>query len=228
MNEEIKKGDFIEIEYTGKITKENKTFDTTNEEIAKKENIYSQETKYGPATICVGEKHLIKGIDESLEGKKVNEKYEITIKPEEAFGKKNPKLLQIVPMSAFRKSGMRPIPGMQINLDGMLATIKTVSGGRVIVDFNHPLSGRDLTYDIKINRKVENADEKIKSLINLLLKIKTEKLDVKINNEKAEITIKELKSMPKEIETKITEKIKKLVPEIKEVNFKTKTEEKNK
>ena len=219
-NKEIKKGDFIEIEYTGKIRNEERIIDTTDEALAKKANIYSENTEYGPITICIGEKHLLEGLDKNIEGKKIGEEIDVNLKPEEAFGKKNPKLLQIVPLNKFRQSNMQPVPGMQINIDGILATIKTISGGRVIVDFNHPLSGRELNYKIKLNKIIENIDDKIRALINILLKIPSEKTDVKVENNKAEITIKGKAPLPKEIAEKMSEKIRKLLPEIEKVDFK--------
>ena len=49
----LKEKKFVEIEYTGILEENNKVFDTTNEDIAKKENIYSSKTKYGPIIIFI-------------------------------------------------------------------------------------------------------------------------------------------------------------------------------
>jgi hypothetical protein len=53
---------------------------------------------------------------------------------------------------------------MQLNLDGMLVKVVSVSGGRVLVDFNNPLAGRIVTYIYKIIRKIEDEKGKINSL----------------------------------------------------------------
>ena len=47
-------------------------------------------------------------------------------------------------MSAFKKENITTQPGLQITVDEAVGMVKTVSGGRVIVDFNHPLSGKDI------------------------------------------------------------------------------------
>ena len=100
----IKKHDFIEIEYTAIIEDTSQIFDTTDEETAKSANIYNKNAKYNPVVICVGENQILKGLDESLVGKQLKEaEYEIQLQPEDAFGKKNPKLLQLVSQSSFRK-----------------------------------------------------------------------------------------------------------------------------
>ncbi len=53
---------------------------------------------------------------------------------------------------------------MQVNIDGNIATVKSVSSGRVVVDLNHPLAGETLLYDIKVIDKLEADPERIKAL----------------------------------------------------------------
>ena len=65
----IKKGDFIELDYTGRLKDDKIVFDTTVEETAKASNVYNDKFKYKPTIICVGEAHLIKGLDDFLIGK---------------------------------------------------------------------------------------------------------------------------------------------------------------
>ncbi|EFK97351.1 peptidylprolyl isomerase FKBP-type, partial [sediment metagenome] len=48
------------------------------------------------------------------------------------------------------KDSIRPMPGLPVNIDGMYGIIRTVAGGRVIVDFNHPLSGKEIVYNSKL------------------------------------------------------------------------------
>jgi FKBP-type peptidyl-prolyl cis-trans isomerase 2 len=200
----IKKKDFIEIEYTARLKGENIIFDTTDEALAKKEGIHSKNMNYGPLTICVGEQHVIKGLDRSIEGKEPG-KYTFEISAEEAFGKKDPKLIQLISTSKFRQQKIAPVPGLQVNVDGIIGTIKTVTGGRTMIDFNHPLSGRDVVYEVKIGRLVTDKSEKVKSLLNMM---QMKEADVKVENDEAKIKFKH--ELPKEIKEKISEKIKAL------------------
>src|SRR3989344_6677056 len=98
------------------------------------------------------------------------------------------------------------MPGLQVNIDGMMGLVKTVSGGRTLVDFNHPLSGKELNYDIKIKRVVKDDKEKISSILKVSLGLKD--ADVKVENNKASISTKE--DIPKEIHVQIKNKIKEL------------------
>ena len=212
--ETIKKHDFIEIEYTGKLKEDNLVFDTTDEKVAKENNLETH-SGYEPVIICVGQEQLLKGIDKNLEGKDMGKEYDIEIKPEDAFGNKNAKLIQLIPTSKFKQQKIQPMPGMQMNIDGMVGTIKTVSGGRTLVDFNHPLSGKELFYKIKINRKVTDDKEKLTGYLKLSLG--TKDFEIEINNNDAKIKLKN--EIPKEAEERLSKKITELIPNIKKVEF---------
>lgn len=211
----IKEKDFIELEYTGKIKEDNLIFDTTNKETAKKNNLFDEKAEYSPIVICVGQGQIIKGLDKALVGKETQKQYTIEIKAEEAYGKKNIKLIQLISTSKFQKQNIQPMPGLQVNIDGMLGIIKTVSGGRTLVDFNHPLAGKDLVYDIKINKIISEDKEKIESILNMNLGIKD--ADVKVENNKATIATKQ--DIPKELKEELKKKIKELLPKIEEITI---------
>jgi FKBP-type peptidyl-prolyl cis-trans isomerase 2 len=201
----IKKGDFIEIEYTGRLKEDNNVFDTTNEQVAKDNEVHNPNAEYGPVIVCLGEGQIVAGLDEAIEGKEPG-KHNIELPAEKAFGKKNAKLIQMVPLMKFTQHKIKPFPGLQINIDNMMGTVKTVSSGRVLVDFNHPLSGKDIIYEIEIKRIVTDKKEQIESLVKLLLGIKDAKIEVK--GDKAEIQIKP--EMPPQISDEMKKKIKEL------------------
>ena len=101
---------------------------------------------------------------------KINGEYEIELEPEKAFGKREPKLVQMIPMKVFREQKLNPIPGTIFNFDGRIGKILTVSGGRVMVDFNNPIAGKTVIYNIKVKRKIEDINEKIKAFNEFLFK----------------------------------------------------------
>jgi hypothetical protein len=117
------------------------------------------------------------------------------------------------------------MPGLQVNIDGKVGVIKTVSGGRTLVDFNHPLSGKELSYEFKINKIIEDDREKIKSIIRMSLNIKD--IDADIKEGKADIKIDIKQELPEQIKKVIADKIKELVPSVKEVAIKKKEENKS-
>ena len=147
----ISKKDFIEIEYEGKLKDEDIIFDTTDEKTAKEQGLANEKSEFGPIVICVGEGQVLAGLDKALEGKEPGD-YTVELNPEDAFGKKDAKLIKMIPHSVFRKQNIQVQPGLQVNVDGMIGLIRRVGGGRCLVDFNHPLSGKELVYKIKINK----------------------------------------------------------------------------
>jgi FKBP-type peptidyl-prolyl cis-trans isomerase 2 len=213
----IKKGDFIELEYTGRIKTDNQIFDTTDETLAKKEGRNTQGMEFGPITICVGEKNVLPTLDAELEGKEIGKEYKVEVSAENAFGKKDAKLVRIVSRSVFTKQKMNPYPGMQIQGEGTFGVVRSVSGGRVVVDFNHPLSGKDLVYEIKIVKKVEDTEKRVEcvSKFNLLPSKKLYSLEIK--EDLLKITSKI--DIAEDIKKRFEEKLKKLVPKIKKIEF---------
>ena len=163
----IKKNDFIEIEFVGRIKDTGEIFDTNIKEEAEKINLQI-ETK--PLIVCVGGGMLVKGFDKVLEEKEIGKKYKITLVPEDSFGLRNPQLIKIIPMRAFKEKKMNPTAGMMLNFDGMIAKIITASGGRVITDFNNPMAGKDIEYEFTTKKKVEDEKDKINALQDFFFK----------------------------------------------------------
>lgn len=160
----IKEKDFIEIEFTGKI-KDGEVFDSTiKEELEKLHVEHDHPVEAKPFIFCLGQGMFLKALDDFLIKKETEKDYEIGLEPEQAFGKRNPSLVQKIPISVFNEQKVNPVPGVMFNFDGRVGKILTVSGGRVMVDFNHSLAGKIVVYKIKILRKVTDINEKIKAL----------------------------------------------------------------
>ena len=204
----IKKGDFVELDYIGRIKGSNQIFDLTDESIAKKNGLYNSNMKYGPRIACIGEGDLIKGLDNYLIDKETGKNYNIEISKKEAFGDRDNKMMRVVSSSIFLKERINPFPGLQVNIDGMLGTIRSISGGRIIIDFNHPLAGKDLVYEVNINKIIEENILKIKSI--LLNGIGLDEKDYKIEEKEGKIDIKLKKDMDNKVKEKIKEVVKKL------------------
>ena len=163
----VKEGDFIRLEYTGKVQETGNVFDTTDENVAEEASIKLDNKSYGAIPIIVGGGHVLKGLDEALIGMEEGEEKTVEITPEEGFGLRDPKLLQLIPMGEFKKQGMKPEVGMAITSDGVTGIIRSVSGGRVRVDFNHELAGKNLKYNIRVVKEIEDDIDKVKSMIEL-------------------------------------------------------------
>lgn len=184
----LEKGDFVKINYTGKVKETGEVFDTTREDVAKKEGIFSERIKYGPVLVIVGYERVVKGLDEELLKMKVGERKEVEIPPEKGFGKRDPNLIKLIPLSEFKKQKIEPHPGMNLTMGGLNCKVISVGSGRVRVDFNHPLAGKTLIYDVEVKEKIENDEEKVKALCEYYgfdvkgIEVKEKKVKIMLKN----------------------------------------------
>ncbi len=178
----IEKGDFIRVSYTGK-TEEGRVFDTTDEDVAKANNIYNEKGKYGGDVIIVGAMHTVAGLDEDLLGKEVGHTGSVTMPPEKAFGIRNPELIEDLPITKFQT---KPQVGMRVEVDGRPGVVIKAIGRMAQVDFNRYLAGQTLTYDYEIKEKIEDNEAKIQGLLGLYI---GRELPVQINDSSATIEI---------------------------------------
>ncbi len=161
----LEKGDFVRINYTGKIKESGKVFDTTLEEVAKEHGIYEEKISFKAVPIVIGAGHVIKGLDEALVGAEVGERKVVVIPPEKGYGLRDPKLIKVIPLKDFKKQGLKPYPGMRVETEGKVGKVQSVSGGRVRVDFNYELAGKVLEYEVTVEEKVNKTEEKVRLLL---------------------------------------------------------------
>lgn len=108
-----------------------------------------------PLLYLHGYHNVVVGLEKALNGKQVGDAIEITLKPEEAYGQRQPNAVQRVPIKHLQIQGKKkPNPGV-------VARVQTNQGARNVVilkagkfnadvDFNHPLAGRTLYYEIQV------------------------------------------------------------------------------
>lgn len=199
----MKKGNIVLVDFVAK-TDQGEIFDLTKEDLAKKEGIYNEKIKYEPIALILGEGTTMPGLEEGLLKMKEGEQKNITITPEKGFGNRDTKLIKIVPEKIFQGK-IKPSPGLIVDFSGQKGRIQSSLGGRVRIDFNHPLAGKTLIYDIKIVKNITDDKEKIEAIFSLF-NLKPD-VNVAENKDKAEIKFPaQLHPMLKE---KVTELIKK-------------------
>ncbi len=176
----LKHGDFVEIDFIGRIKGSQQVFDLTNAEDAKKNKVFDEKRKYEPVVICLGAGKIFPKIETAVEGHNIGEEITVELLPEDAFGIKNPKLIQLVPLKTFKEKDLSPFPGLRLTVDGAIATVRSVTGGRVTLDFNHPLSGRNLVYTIKLNKQITKVEDKIKAISDMFFNTESIKFGDKI------------------------------------------------
>ena len=188
----IEKGDFILIDYTGSVKETGDIFDTTIEEVAKKEGMYQAGEIYEPKLIVVGEGWILKELDESLSNFEVGKTASVEIPPEKAFGNRDPEKVKLVPLRRLTARGITPRVGMRLEFDGKLAVVRTLGAGRVQLDFNPPLAGKTLVYEVTVQEKLKTRAKKMGALVHRrILAVDIGKFDLKTGKTVATISVPE-------------------------------------
>jgi len=162
----LQKGDFILIDYTAKVKETGEVFDTTSEETAKKERLHKEGEIYEPKLVVIGEGWVLKALDESLPTMETGKIASVEIPPEKAFGERDSEKVKRVSLRHLTAKGVTPTLGMRVEHDKKMATVRAMGAGRVLLDFNPPLAGKTLVYDVTVQKKLETIKEKIAALIH--------------------------------------------------------------
>jgi peptidylprolyl isomerase len=219
----FKNGDFVLADYTLKVKETGETVGTTLETVAKEKKLYRGEERYEPFFIVVGEGWVPKGLEEALAGLELGKATTVELPPEKGYGIRDPKKVRLVPLRKFTAEGLTPVPGLQFNIDGKSALVRSVGAGRVQVDYNHPFAGKTLIYDITVEKLIESEDEKIRYLIHKHLpSVDKQKFDIKIEDGKLRVEVPEdaffLEGVQVEKRT-ITADVEKYLPKIETITF---------
>ncbi len=115
--------------------------------------ILSSTQGHDPVSYIQGEGKLIPGLEKKLEGMKAGEKKQIKISEEEAYGPVDPTAVAEVPVAKLPQDGAQPGSVLSVNdpQGGVMhATVKEINGETAVLDFNHPLAGKELQFDVEI------------------------------------------------------------------------------
>ncbi len=188
----IEKGDFIYLDYTAKVKETGEIFDTTIEEVSKKERLYKEGEIYEPKLVVVGEGWVLKALDEKLLDFEVGNPSSVEIPPEKAFGNRDPEKIKLFPVRRLTSRGITPKLGVRLEINGKLATVRTMGSGRVQLDFNPPLAGKTLVYDVTVKRKLKTKKEKITALVHRRIPaVDIKKFSLKLTKKIAKINVPE-------------------------------------
>ncbi len=199
-------------------------FATNKKEIAEKNKLFDHNIKYEPLLLVLGQNWMdLKLIDEEIMKRDPNTNFKLEIAPKDAYGQRKQDLVKVLPERFLTSRGIRPIQGSQLVLDGKQVTIRHVKSGRITVDYNHPLAGKTLIYEIEVKEKLDKMKDRITSLIHRRL-ADIDPEDFKINIRGTGITIQH----PEESyylegiqlsKRAIAADVKRFIPEIEKVKF---------
>lgn len=212
-------GDFVYIDYVGRVKDTGEIFDLTKEDVAKKEGVYNSNFKYRPIPAIVDANFVLKGLDEALKEMKVGERRVVDVPPEKGFGERRGELARLIPLFVFKEQNVDPTPGSYVTINGLNGRVISIDGGRVKVDFNHPLAGKKLEYDVEIIGEIKDIVEKVKTIVNFYTGVNSNEIEVTIKDKEAEVSIKKRVDLTVNVKETIFQTINKWIKEIERVKF---------
>ena len=101
-----------------------------------------------------GTMSIIPGLENALIGKKAGESLSVKVSPEEGYGVRDDNRIQEVPKDMFESTDDIQL-GMQFHAQGpdgdtLMVTVTEIKEDMVVIDANHPLSGQELNFDVKV------------------------------------------------------------------------------
>ena len=186
----LENGSLILADYTAKIKDTGQIIDTTRKEDAEKAGEADPTRTYEPRLIAVGEGWVLKGLDEALQKSDVNQKLDVELTPDKAFGVRDPNKVSRIPIRKFGDKASELEVGSEVEVDNRVGIVRSLESGRAIVDFNHKYAGKTLEYSVDIKEKLDSRDAQIEALIRRRLPIEKEKVRFESSGEEeVKITI---------------------------------------
>jgi len=118
----------------------------------------------GKKPILEGMGNVFPKVEEYIKNSKDNEETTMTLSAIDAYGLRNKELIRVVPLNAFKQNKINPFVGLTFEAEGTYGVVKSVSGGRVMVDFNSPYADHNIEVYIK-KIKVCNEKETIETIL---------------------------------------------------------------
>ena len=117
-----------------------------------------------PMSYLHGANNIIPGLEKAMEGRSVNDEFSVTVEPEEAYGVRNENNVQRLPMKRLKgigKVSVGQVLTLQTNNGPVQVTVLKVGRFNIDVDGNHPLAGKQLTFDVEITDIRDASDEEL-------------------------------------------------------------------
>lgn len=133
----VKKGSKVKVDYEGRF-ESGEVFDSSIQ-------------RAEPLEFVVGNSEVIPGFEKAVLGMALNEEKEVKIEPKDAYGERDSKAIQKIPLNIFPediKEGM--VIGIPLKEGYIHATITKITNEEVTIDMNHPMAGKTLIFKIKV------------------------------------------------------------------------------
>lgn len=155
----------VYVDYTGYTKDDGFYFDTTVEQVAKEKDIHKENERYEPMLVAIGWNWLLEALEEELVGMKVGDSKTVEVPPEKGAGQRDPNLIKKIALTKLHKQGARGYKGEEITFGRERGVITSVLGRTVRVDFNPPLAGKTLIFDLTVREIISDPVDKLLAVV---------------------------------------------------------------
>ena len=134
----VQDGVVVSIEYTLKIDNE----------------VVDSSEGHGPLQFLAGHGNIVAGLESEMQGMKIGDSKNVVVAPADGYGEFDEKAFMDVPSNQF-PADMKVEEGLELTVrddsgEGRYARIESIEGETVRLNFNHPLAGDELHFDVKV------------------------------------------------------------------------------
>lgn len=184
-------GDFIKIDYQMRAGEEKQLIETNSAELAKENGIFDENAYYGDFVAIVGSELFFKPLNESFRNAEVGKEYEVEIKPEDAFGVRDPKNIHVHNVREFQRQNITPEVGKEVILNRRRGKVISVTPGRIVVDYNNRYAGKTIYYKYTLKEKIDDIPGKALAIIRIYYPKESQNFSVTADASKITMVVSE-------------------------------------
>ncbi|HTP56599.1 MAG TPA: hypothetical protein VML53_08105 [Thermoplasmata archaeon] len=169
-------GDIVRLDFElwSEIGGKTELLDTTREDVARQSGATPEEGRsWGPRPHQIGGEYFPAGIENALVGVKVGDEVAREFAPAEAFGERDPDLIELFSMHEIqrlpemRREDAHLDLGTVLTIEGRRGRVVTLTAARVRVDFNPPFAGRKVKGKFRVVGRIDEPAEQVRAIVDL-------------------------------------------------------------
>ena len=161
---QLENGDIVRVTYTARVGESGRVIDTTDTDIASDAAIEDVEPT-GPTPVVLGEGHVFEPVEEAIREHPTGESIRVTVDPEDAFGEGDPTDYTHVDIDSV-PDDLRE-HGAQLTHSGRTGFIESLDEESAKINFNHPLAGMAIEYELTVRERVDKPLERVHAVLEL-------------------------------------------------------------
>jgi|AntDeeMinimDraft_5_1070356.scaffolds.fasta_scaffold00328_5 FKBP-type peptidyl-prolyl cis-trans isomerase SlyD len=157
-------GEFVEIEYTARIAEEGTVIDTTDPSVSAEAGLADIDAN-DSSVVILGAGHVFEPVEDAIAAMRPDERRTVVVEPADAFGVQDPTQRRSIPVGMLSEESIEQ--NDRVTLDGRVGFVDAVDDGTATVDFNHPLAGTPLEYELRAVDRVTGVSDRTVGLLAL-------------------------------------------------------------